>query len=163
MTGEQRTVVQDAEQERGQPAPLAAQDLARPVVEIEMPQGVDVVDLEAADFELFAVRLCGERPVAGAWRARTAQQTLALHLAAHGGVGRQIPIQNHAQVVVVQLAGPVGMVLVLLRDGGDGRGRQGTRASGIASRTVAQDRDRIGLFPCRVEPPLKGRDAKADR
>ncbi len=93
-------------------------------MEIEMPQGMDVVDLETAHLDLFPMGAGGERPVRSARWPGTAQQAVLLHVAPHGGVGRQVAAQHHAQIVDMQLAGPLRMILVLLSDRGDGRRRQ---------------------------------------
>ena len=48
-----RAIVDDAEQERFGPGAGGSDDAARAVMEIQMPERADVIDLEAADFELF--------------------------------------------------------------------------------------------------------------
>ena len=163
MAGEAGMVVEDAEQHRLQPAPVAAQHLARAMVEIEVPQGVDVGDLEAAHLELLAARLRGQCAVGAAHRARLAQQAAFPHVAADGGVGRQAAACGCGQVVVVQLERPLRVGLVLPRDGLCHLRRQGAGAPGVGARAGAQHGDRVGVGADGVEPALQGGKAKAHR
>jgi hypothetical protein len=58
MANQVRAVVDHAYQHGRYPFPLAGKHLARPMVEIQIPQAVDVIDLEAAHQTI----ACGQRP-----------------------------------------------------------------------------------------------------
>ena len=52
VTGESRVVIDDAEQQRCHPGPRGRQHLLRTVMEVEVPQTVHVLGLEAAHLAL---------------------------------------------------------------------------------------------------------------
>ena len=54
VTGEPGAIVEHAEQMRGEPRAGGGEHLARALVEIQMPEAVDVLGLEAAHLEVLA-------------------------------------------------------------------------------------------------------------
>ena len=104
-------------------------------MEIEMPERIDMIDLEAAYLEALETVPCEQRAVAGAFRAGLAEHALRLEVTAHGGVGRQRFVtsrQGYAQVVEMQLHGPAGMLAVLGDQVRDGGGREAGEAANVA-------------------------------
>ena len=57
-------------------------------MEIQVPQRTDVIDLEAADFQLFEPVARQERPCGGAFRAGLAEHAMGLQIAPDRGVRR---------------------------------------------------------------------------
>jgi hypothetical protein len=116
-----RVIVQDAQ--RQGPLPLAPRrdHLQRAVMEVEVPQRADVFRLITADLALLASQ--GRAQFAGVFlrlQARLAHHTLSDHVPPHGGIGLQrteylLGLHQRLQVVVVQLVGPVRVVVVLVR------------------------------------------------
>jgi hypothetical protein len=51
VAGEPRAVIEHPQQHRGDPAAFAGDHLARAVVEVEVPQPMDIVGLEASHLE----------------------------------------------------------------------------------------------------------------
>ena len=109
--------------------PLAAggEHGARALVEVEVPEAMDVGDLVGAGLasrERLVALALGVAPIAGP------DEALPAHEAAHGGVaGYQaeggVLAREGDEVVVVQLPGPSRMIAVLA---GDGLGERGTDA-----------------------------------
>src|SRR5208283_3366934 len=103
------------------PLPLAAgsEDLPRAVVEVEMPERAHVLGFVAADLPVLAAlgrQLFAESALRP--RTRLAKQAVGLHVPPHGAIRPQrshggLGLDRRSEVVVVQLVGPVLVIVVL--------------------------------------------------
>lgn len=164
MTDQARAIVHDAEQQWCEPRAGRGQHLARAVVEVQVPQGGDMLDLEAAHLALFQAiaRRQGARGIALGVAA--AHHPVRLQIAPYARIGRHrggAAGECRGQVVVVQLSGPTGMVVVLRLQGLAGDGQQTREGTAVGAHAMAQHRHRIGRGARGVVPALEGRDAEA--
>jgi len=159
-----RTIIDDPEQHRLGPGASAGENAAAAMMEIEMPEGTDMVDLETAHFQAFEPVAGQQRALARAFRAGLAEQASRLEVTAHGGIGRQgrIAGEGGAQVVVMQLHGPAGMLAVLGLQAGDGGGREAGELPDVGTPPVLQGRHRVACGAGGVVPALEGRGSEAD-
>ena len=112
MAGQTRTVIEDAEQQRRPPFALGRQHLARAVMEIPVPQAVDVLGLVAAHLARLQSGLRRQRAgrLPGTPRP-VLDQVVGAQEAAHRRIGRRGPelgaLRDQGdQVVVVKLGAP---------------------------------------------------------
>ena len=134
VAAEARAIVEHAEQLRGALGAGGVEDGARAVVEVEVPEAVDVGDLVGAPLarrEHIVVGRLAMATLAGA------QEAEALHEAAEGRVAgnRSKPrvfAREREQVVVVELEAPSRVVAVLERDG-LGQRRRHARVGAVTS------------------------------
>ena len=138
VAAEPGAVVEDAEQLGFLPLAAGGEHGARALVEVEVPEAMDVGDLVGAGLasrERLVALALGVAPIAGP------DEALPAHEAAHGGVaGYQaeggVLAREGDEVVVVQLPGPSRMIAVLA---GDGLGERGTDATvSIGAATLSE-------------------------
>ena len=107
VAGEPRAIVEHRERHRRDPDALAGKHFARSAVEVQMPQPVHMVELEAAHFARLQALAGGEHPGGGAGAgAALLEQTLRFHITPERAVGRhrRLVTQGRAQVVGMQLS-----------------------------------------------------------
>jgi hypothetical protein len=148
------------------PAGVSRQALA--VMKVQMPQGVDVLGLEAAHLAGLQAPsgLLGPRRAARMYP--TPVQAGALHEAAHAGIGGQrreglVALHQRGEVVIVQLHRPARVVAVLRLQRLDQSRAEAALHAGIASSAPAQCRDRILRVAGEVLPALQCRKAETLR
>ena len=116
-----RVIVQDAQSQRPLPLATRGDHLQRPVMEVQVPQPADVLGLVTADLTPLTPQR--RQQFSGVFlRLQTglAHQPLGHHVPPHRGVGLQrteyfLGLHQGLQVVVVQLIGPVRVIVVLVR------------------------------------------------
>lgn len=90
-------------------------------MEIEVPERMDILDLEAADLEAMGAAFGGlaARCAGVGTRSRLFDPPLGFHITPDGWVGRYGLLwgQESDEVVVVKPVGPTGMSLILCRQG----------------------------------------------
>src|SRR5438128_8849458 len=126
-------------------------------MKVEMPEAVDVLGLEAADFAL--LEPCRGAP--SAWRigkAALLQESVGLHEAPQRGIGRQWPARrirahHRSEVVVMELIAPAPMRGVLLQQHLAERLADRGLPAGIRAPLAAQHADRIDRCAARVLIP----------
>src|SRR5208283_5406242 len=120
MATEPRVIVENAQQDRIRPATVAKQYPEGTMMEIQVPEPVDILALITAYFPGLVTMLgdLGARTVDRS-AARPLEQAVAFHPAQQGNVGRQraglgLLLDHDRQVVEMKLVTPTGMLLVLL-------------------------------------------------
>ena len=151
-------VVNDAHDHRCHPGARAGQHLACAVMEIEMPQGVDVVDFKAAHLQAFEPVACSQCASGGALGSGLAKHALRFEVAAHRGVRRHggvAALEGGAQVVKVQLRSPAGVLAVLRHQGIDHCLGHTGKAGNVATQAVLQCGYRVSCTARGVIPALQ--------
>jgi hypothetical protein len=148
-----RAIVDDAKEQRLDPPAGAGEDLAGGMMEVEMPEGADVVDFVAPDFqpvEPIAGQQCaGGRP----FGRRLAKHPLRLEVTTDRRIRRRrraAPGQGDSQIVEVQLHRPARMLVILRCQDLDGCGGEALEATEVAAQAIAETGHRIGGLPGRV-------------
>ena len=158
-----RMVVHNAEQQRLVPLPIGGEHLARTMVEVQVPERGHVVDLVATHLACLAASRSSDGPIRARARGWLAHQTLRLQIPAHRGVGRQrvrAILGRDAQVVVMQLHGPAGVLTVLLDQRFDDGWAQTDEVAAIVAQSVLELIDRILDVTGPVIPAFDGRRAE---
>ena len=134
-------------------------------MEIEVPQRIDVIDLEAPDLQPFEPVAGQERALRGAFRARLAEHAPGDKVAPKGGIRRNGDVaarHGNTEVVDVQLHRPARVLAILdPEDVDDTRGDAG-EAADIVAQAVSQRSDRIGDRLRRVIPAFQRRNAETN-
>ncbi len=168
VAGEPRAVVEDAEQERRDPHAGGGQHFLRAVVEVEVPEAVNVVGLEAAHL---ALREPGRGPAAAGrvGEAAALHQSAGVHEAPERSVGGQrsqagVATDQGSEVAVVQRDAPTRMIGVLQEQPLLELLTHGVLLAGVLAHLAAQRPDGIESGAARlVVPALDGRAAELDR
>jgi hypothetical protein len=131
---EARAIVDDAQQHRLDPGAGAGEHAARGVVEVQVPQRGDVLDLEAAHFQLLQPVARGHGALGGPPGPGLTVHALSAQVAPQRRVRRHrragvLRLACHAQVVQVQLRRPARMLAVLDGQCRDGHGVQAGEAA----------------------------------
>ncbi|MCY1242509.1 hypothetical protein D9M72_554730 [compost metagenome] len=145
------------------PLPIGGEHLARTMVEVQVPERGHVVDLVATHLACLAASRSSDGPIRARARGWLAHQTLRLQIPAHRGVGRQrvrAILGRDAQVVVMQLHGPAGVLTVLLDQRFDDGWAQTDEVAAIVAQSVLELIDRILDVTGPVIPAFDGRRAE---
>ena len=150
VAAEPRAVVEDAQGQRLLPLAAGREHRERAVVEVEVPQCADVFRLVAADLPLFPPP--GRADLAGSALGcpRLADHAVGLHVPPDGGVRtwrpqRRVGLGRRAQVVVVQLVGPV-LVRFVLRKQAFGQPRRQRDLATVLAQGPLQHAHRVVLL-----------------
>ncbi len=142
MADQAGVVVEDAQQQRGCPGTGRGQHRDRPMMEVGVPEAVDVLGLVAAHLQLFQApfRLPGTGGIA-LWRP-LAEVPPCLEVAPDGAIGGDRPqglvlCRQGQQVVVVQLDRPARVLPVLGLERLDDGSREPACPPGIAATPAA--------------------------
>ena len=153
-----RVIVQDAQRQRPLPLATRRDHLQRAVMEVEVPQCADVLGLVTADLTPLAPlgRQQFSRDVSsasdGACAPAPAPPCTAAPWSRTGADRASIGLHQRLQVVVVQLIGPVRVIVVLVRQTFDEVRLQG-HLPAIFPHGASQDAHRIvPLLASAVEP-----------
>ncbi len=116
VAAQSRTIVQGAQEQGIRPLAVLQQDPQGTVVEVQVPQPVDVFGLEAAHFPVFKTPLRHLRSRTMRRSAtRPLKEAVGLHEARNAGVGRApakrwLLLRRRGQIVRVQLVAPTRML-----------------------------------------------------
>lgn len=162
VTAEPRAVIEDAEELRLLPDAAGGEDGARALVEVEMPEAVDVADLEGAGLAQREVDVVCAPPLLA-----RAEQRAPLHEPADAAIARDeaepgVLTGKREEVVVVELVGPARVLLVLANDGFGERGADAGLGAGVAGDLARQHDEGIACPARRIEPALDGLEGEAD-
>jgi hypothetical protein len=119
VTDEPRAIIEHAEQMGGEPVPGEGEHLARAVVEVQMPEPVDILGLEAADLQLLATSPGLEFARGGrGHRLRLRHERVGSHVPADslvGGHAAQGGVLGHedGEIVGVQPIAPAPVLAIL--------------------------------------------------
>jgi hypothetical protein len=170
VTAQARAVVEHAEQDRRHARPVGPEHWARAMVEVEMPQAVDVLGFVAAHLPLREARLGARGPGRAARsQAPPAHQPVSVQHAAHGRVRRhraepRVLLDADREIIGVEPGAPARMLVVLGAKHARERVADGPRAALILADLAPQDADRIDAFALGlVEPALDRREREAGR
>ena len=137
------------------------------MVEIEVPQGTDVLGFVTADLALFAALFRADFARATVGRQpRLAEHTVRLHIPPDRAIRaersqRRVGLRRRRQVVVVQLVGPVRMVAVLPPQM-LGQPRSQRDLAAVLAHAALEHPDRVVILTRFVVPALEGGGGKAD-
>ena len=167
MADEAGVIVEEADQPWSRPLSARREHFARAVVEVGVPEGMGVRDLEAAHLAvveaLHGVVLRG-RIVGG--DPAPAEKVVGFGIPANRGVGRQgtdLRFRRHPgrEVVVVQAEAPALVRGVLIEENPARLLTQRRLSARVAPPLATQGPDRIGLGGAgRVVPPFDGGEAE---
>ncbi len=134
-------VVDDAQQHRLDPGAGAGDHLARGVVEVQVPEGGEVLDLVAANLQLLQTITRGNGALGGSLGPGLTVHALGAQITPHRRVrGHRhecavwlAGLASQAQLVQVQPRGPARMLAVLQRQCRNGHRRQAGEAAHVAT------------------------------
>lgn len=163
-------VVEDAQGQWRDPLSPGHEDLAGAMVIIKVPEGVDVLGLEAAYLTFFEPGFGPARTGdIDTGQATSALQPVGMHVPTHGGIGRQraevgVSVNQGGEVVVVETIAPglVGRILLaqLLSQPFAHR----LLSAGVLADLAAERPHRIGPGPAGLMiPALDSGKGKTDR
>src|SRR3989337_2813083 len=135
------------------------------MMEIQMPQGAHMVDLETAHFKPFQAVARGKGAGGGAFRLRLAEHSLCFEIAPDRGVGGNrgiAPFKCCAEVVEMELSGPARMLAILGSQRLDNEGCQTGEAADVAAQAILQGPPRIVGPACPAEQPFQRKDAETE-
>jgi len=168
MADQAGMVVDDAEQQWLDPLSGRGEHLPGAVMEIQVPQGERVLDLEAAYLAVLQALLGFYCPGALALRCAPTMHSLRLEKSAQRGVGRQrsqrrVLGYRRGEIVVMQLHAPAGMLLVLCPHPLTQGDRKQACTSGIVAAPATQRADRVLGLAGRIVPTLQRGKAELHR
>ena len=167
MAAQTRVIVEDAQGDGTLPLAAGSEHLERAVMEIEMPERPDILGFVTADLAFFATLLrAGFAGTAVGRRPRLADHAMRLHVPADRRVRteppqRRIGLHRRGEVVIVQLVGPVRMVLILSQQV-QGQCRSQRDLAAVLADRALEGADRVVLLPRAVVPPLDRGGGEAD-
>ena len=82
-----RAIIDHAQQHRRHPHATAREYLAGTMMEVEVPQGADMVNFETSHLKAFQPLACGECTGGGALGLRLAEHALCFEIAPDRGIG----------------------------------------------------------------------------
>ena len=167
MAAQTRVVIEDAQQNGISPLPVLQEYPQRAVMEVQVPEGVDMLAFIAADFTALKAALgsLGSR-AAGRTSARAFEEAVGFRETQNRSIGRLgsqlgVLFQDRQQIVGMELVAPVGMLLVL---GGQLLAQLGAhrRMAALIATSLAPQGFQWILFFIEgdVIPPLNGRETK---
>ena len=163
MAAKPGVVVQHAQQQRISPLAALQEDAQRPVMEVQVPEAVDIGVFVAAHLAALEAMLGGLGAGAIDRAAAPAlEQALGLHEAQHRGIGRGrtqfgLLLRQHGQVVGVKLVAPIGVLPVLENQGFPEWQTQAGVLAQVGAELALQRGHRVLLFIQRqVIPALDG-------
>jgi hypothetical protein len=163
VTDHTRAVVEHTEQERRLPAAVRAHDLARAVVEVRVPETVDVLGLVAADFARLQRLTCSR--CAGTSPAALPLEPLGLEVSPNAvdrsnGSERELLPGQGLEVVGVELRAPARVGVVLGHQNLAKSVAEARLLSRILANLATQTRHGVFGLPRLIEPPLDRGAAK---
>lgn len=166
MTDQAGAIVEDAEEDGLDPLAGAGGDRLGAVVEVEVPQAMNVLDFVTADFHLLQPLPGGLRPFALPFGSCRPHQAARAKKSADRGVGRNrkpgVPVPAE-QIVVMELDGPAGVLPVLVDELVADRHREAGEAAVVTAGPILQHPDRIGGLSRPVIPAFEGGEPELDR
>ena len=162
VTAESGAVIEDAQQMGLCPLPVPTEDGARALVKVEVPETVDVGDLERAPLAYLE----------GLFRVARSllpcpEETSLTHVPSHRRVARKrgearVLSSERAEIVVVELNRPSRMLAVEASNGVLERHRHARMGAGVLGHSASEDRERVGRPASKVEPALDRLEGEAD-
>ena len=169
MAAQPRVIVEDPQRQRPLPLATRQEHRKRALMEVQMPQGADILGLVAADLSTLAsLRRTFLAGTALGRRPPLADPAVSLHISPDRGIRTERPqgrlgLDPGDEVVVVQLVAPVLVVAILGEQVLGLRRGQGDLAA-VLTHDPSQDADRIVLRPSGgVVPTLDGRGGELDQ
>ena len=157
MAHQTGAVVDHAHDHRRDPLALAGQHFARAMMKVQMPQGVDMIDLEAAHLQALQPVARSQGASASSFGLSLAKHALCFEVAPNRGVRANratAALEGCAQVVKVKLRRPARVLTVLQGQGVDDRWRHAGETVDAPAQTVFKGGHWVVGLAGRVVPAL---------